>query len=221
MDLKEAVKKRHSVRSYLDEPLDKETVASLKKLIDECNRECGLHIQLVTNEPKAFDCAMARRGGFKGVKNYIALIGKKEKDLDERLGYCGEKIVLYAQTLGLKTCWVAATYKKVPSAYVVGEGEKLAVVISIGYSDDNGSPHKSKTYGAVTKDAGRAPHWFREGIDAALLAPTAMDQQRFTFSVTGDTVTATAPRGRYTNIDLGIAKYNFEIGAGKENFVWG
>jgi len=24
----------------------------------------------------------------------------------------------------------------------------------------------------------------------------------------------------YTQIDLGIAKYHFEIGAGKENYIW-
>ncbi|MEI3552822.1 MAG: nitroreductase family protein [Acutalibacteraceae bacterium] len=42
-----------------------------------CNQESGLHIQLVTNEPKAFDSFMAHYGKFKGVTNYLALIGKK------------------------------------------------------------------------------------------------------------------------------------------------
>ena len=41
------------------------------------NRESGLHIQLVRNEPKAFDGLVAHYGKFIGVTNYIAMIGKK------------------------------------------------------------------------------------------------------------------------------------------------
>jgi hypothetical protein len=34
------------------------------------------------------------------------LIRKKSDDLDEKVGYWGEQLVLLAQTLGLNTCWV-------------------------------------------------------------------------------------------------------------------
>ena len=64
------------------------------------------------------------------------------------------------------------------------------------------------------------PDWFKNGIDAALLAPTAMNQQKFVFSLNGDVVSAKAGVGFYSKIDLGIAKYHFEVGAGKENFRW-
>ena len=64
------------------------------------------------------------------------------------------------------------------------------------------------------------PTWFLQGIDAALLAPTAINQQKFTFSLQGNTVSAKAGIGFYSKIDLGIAKYHFEVGAGKENFRW-
>ncbi len=59
-----------------------------------CNRESGLHIQLVTNEPKAFAGFMAHYGKFSGVTNYIAMIGKKGPGLDEKCGYYGERMVL-------------------------------------------------------------------------------------------------------------------------------
>ena len=97
MELLDAMKERHSVRSYEDRALDGSVKKAIQKKIDECNTESGLHIQLVSDEPKAFDGLMARYGKFSGVKNYIALIGKKGSNLDELCGYYGEKLVLYAQ----------------------------------------------------------------------------------------------------------------------------
>lgn len=72
----------------------------------------------------------------------------------------------------------------------------------------------------VCKVNGAAPDWFKKGIDAALLAPTAMNQQKFKFILNDNKVKAKAGIGFYSKIDLGIAKYHFEIGAQKENFIW-
>lgn len=216
----EAMKERHSVRQYEDRPLDQNAVAALQEEISACNREGGLHIQLVTNEPKAFDGFMAHYGKFSGVRNYIAMIGKKGPDLEEKCGYYGERLVLKAQQLGLNTCWVAMTYSKIKTAFTVADGEKLCIVISLGYGKTNGVPHKSKSADAVAKADGVFPAWFKAGVEAALLAPTAMNQQKFLFTLDGNRVSAKAGFGLYTKIDLGIARYHFEIGAGKENFKW-
>ena len=216
----EAMKERHSVRQYEDRPLDQNAVAALQEEISACNREGGLHIQLVTNEPKAFDGFMAHYGKFSGVRNYIAMIGKKGPDLEEKCGYYGERLVLKAQQLGLNTCWVAMTYSKIKTAFTVADGEKLCIVISLGYGKTNGVPHKSKSAAAVAKADGAFPAWFKAGVEAALLAPTAMNQQKFLFTLDGNRVSAKAGFGFYTKIDLGIARYHFEIGAGKENFKW-
>lgn len=220
MDLTEAMKARHSVRQYKAKPLEDDTKAALLAEIDSCNQESGLHIQLVTGEPKAFDSFMAHYGKFGGVTSYIAMIGKKGPDLEEKCGYYGERLVLRAQQLGLNTCWVAMTYSKVKSAFTVGEGEKLCIVISVGYGKNQGSSHKSKPVEAVAKADGALPDWFRSGAEAALLAPTAMNQQKFQFTLEKDGVSAKSGFGFYTKIDLGIAKYHFEVGAGKENFSW-
>ena len=133
MEIMEAMKQRHSVRQYTDQRIEKEAAEKLQREIDACNKESGLHIQLVTGEPKAFDGFMAHYGKFSGVKNYIALIGKKGPKLEETCGYYGERLVLLAQQLGLNSCWVAMTYSKIKGAYEVKVGEKLCCVISIGY----------------------------------------------------------------------------------------
>ncbi len=220
MDLMEAMKARHSVRQYMDKPLEKKAVEELQAEIDACNQESGLHIQLVRNEPKAFDGFMAHYGKFSGVTNYIAMIGKKGLDLEEKCGYYGERLVLKAQQMGLNTCWVAMTYSKIKTAFRIDDGEKLCIVISIGYGKNQGSAHKVKTADEVVKGDGAQPEWFRAGVEAALLAPTAMNQQKFTFALSGNRVSVKAGMGFYTKIDLGIVKYHFEAGAGTEHFVW-
>ena len=177
-------------------------------------------MQLVLNEPNAFDGFMAHYGKFSGVKNYIAIIGNKTDNLEEKCGYYGEKVVLYAQTLGLNTCWVAMTYSKVKSAFQIDKGEKLCLVISIGYGKTQGVPHKSKQKESVMKVTNTPPAWFENGINAALLAPTATNQQKFIFSLNGNRVSAKAGIGFYSKIDLGIVKYHFEVGAGTDNFSW-
>lgn len=220
MNLIEAMNLRHSVRQYIDKPLEDDVISALRKEIDEINKESGVHIQLVTNEPRAFDSFMAHYGKFSGVKNYIALIGKKGSDLDEKCGYYGERLVLLAQQLGLNSCWVAMTYSKIKSAYKISNGEKLCVVIALGYGKTQGAAHKSKPMEKVINVNGSVPQWFKNGVKAALLAPTAMNQQKFILSLNGNKVSAKAGRAFYSKVDLGIVKYHFEVGAGKENFIW-
>ena len=220
MNIYQAAEARHAVRSYLEKPIEGETQEKLSSFIESCNQESGLHMQLVLNESKAFDGFMAHYGKFSGVNNYIALIGKKSPDLDEKCEYYGEKVVLYAQTLGLNTCWVALTYSKVKSAFQINDGEKLCLIIATGYGKTQGVPHHSKTRNDVTESADNAPEWFTKGVDCALLAPTATNQQKFTLSLNGNKVTAKAGMGFYAKVDLGIVKYHFKIGAGKENFDW-
>ena len=220
MDLKEAMQARHSVRQYKDQPLSVEVIAALQEEIAACNRESGLHIQLVTNESRAFDGFMAHYGKFSGVTSYLALIGQKGPELDEKCGYFGQRLVLKAQQLGLNTCWVAMSYTKIKTAFTVDKGEKLCVVIALGYGATQGVPHKSRPFSEVAKADGQMPDWFKNGVEAALLAPTAMNQQKFLFTLSGDKVSAKAGRGFYTKLDLGIVKYHFELGAGKDRFAW-
>ena len=227
MTIQEAIEARHSVRAYKDQPLSEEIVKVLEDEIVKLNRERQLHIQLICNEPKAFQGTMAKYGKFRNANNYIVMAGKKAEDLDERVGYYGEHLVLLAQTLGLNTCWVGLSYSKVPGTYVLDEGEKIACYIAIGYGETQGVGHKIKTVGQVSNASDTTPSWFRKGVEAALLAPTAVNQQKFSFEYVGvkdDRHQVSAKKGfsmiGYTKMDLGIAKYHFEIGAGKVNFDW-
>ena len=221
MDMVEAMGVRHSVRSYTDRRIEGEVRAKLESYIAQCNAASGLHIQLVCDEPKAFSGMLAHYGKFSGVRNYIALAGRKSAGLDEECGYWGEKVVLFAQTLGLNTCWAALTYSKGKVSCKLDDGEVLRLVIAIGYGVDGGKAHASKSREDVMKLTGAADQWFLDGVDAALLAPSAMNQQKFTFILEdGGKVRAQAGLGFYSRIDLGIAKCHFELGAGDGAFRW-
>ena len=91
MDVMEAIKERNSVRSYTDKKIEGEVKKSLEDEIMACNQDGGLNIQLITEEPNAFDSFLAHYGKFSGVNNYIALIGKKGSELEEKVGYYGER----------------------------------------------------------------------------------------------------------------------------------
>lgn len=216
MDLEQAIVERHSVRHYTDRPIERDTAEKLSAAIREINESTGLHFQFVTNEPEGFTGAMAHYGNITGVKNYFVLAGPKKRDRE--VGYYGEKLVLLAQMLGLNTCWVAMTFNRRKSKYVLEKGEKMYVVIAVGYGATQGKPHVSKPASAVSDLNASSPDWYRRGIEAVLLAPTAINQQKFTFSLSGDKVTAKPGTGFYTEIDLGIAEYHFDAAAGTNLF---
>ena len=180
-------------------------------------------MQLILDDPGCFDTLLAHYGWFEGVRNYIAIVGDKSlPDLDELGGYYGEKVVIEAQRMGLNTCWVGLSYRKIGSVLDIAEGEKLVCVISVGYGATQGVDHKRKYPGKVSKtDVATAPEWYKRGVACALLAPTAINQQKFKFTLhEGNKVSLKAGFGPYAKVDLGIVKYHFELGAGVEKFEW-
>lgn len=215
MELMKLMEQRHSVRQYTEQPIEPEKRSVLDGLVQEINQKEALHIQIVYDEEKCFDSFMAHYGKFTGVRNYIALVGKKSPKLDETLGYYGEQLVLKAQALGLNTCWVALTHGK--SRALVNKGEKLVCLIALGHGASQGVVHKSKPLQQLCNYAESMPEWFLDGMNAAMLAPTAMNQQKFRFELQSDgTVNATCGKGFYTRLDLGIVKYHFEAASGKK-----
>ena len=218
MTLYEAVFARHSVRQYTDKAIEEDKIEILNKQIDKINNDTGLKISLCINEPEAFQANKPNYGSFSGCRNYFVLAA--EKGRDEDIGYYGEELVLLSQTLGLNTCWVALTFEKNKVPVKLSENEKIYDVIVLGYGKTNGVPHKSKPVDKLCRVTGEAPGWFLSGMEAAALAPTAINQQRFIISYDNGKIKAKALLGPCSKTDLGIVKYHFEIGSGMENIVW-
>ncbi|MDO4564935.1 MAG: nitroreductase family protein [Clostridia bacterium] len=209
----EAVKLRHSVRKYLNKPLSSETLEAIKERVALCNRESGLAVELNTDEKGAFGGFKAKYGGFENVRYYLAVKGLPSPDLYERAGYYGEQLVLFIQRLGLNTCWSAGSHSK--RNCPVPEGEKLVCTIALGYGQTQGKERRSKPLSALYRADIEPPAWFLSGVEAAALAPTAINQQRFRFVLESGRVRLEDRGGPFSKIDLGIVRYHFELGSGK------
>lgn len=220
MTLMEAIEARHSVRRYIDRKIAGEVLARLQEEIEACRSESGLHIEICLDEAEAMGSFMATYGLLRGVKNYIVLAGEPSDDLKERVGYYGEKLVLRAQRLELNTCWVGGSFRKEKVRRNLPEGVQLVCVIAVGYGANQGKQHRSKPLEKLYRCDGAAPEWFLRGVQAAQLAPTAVNQQRFLFELKNGAVSAQALPGPYSKVDLGIVKLHFEIGAGEKGWRW-
>lgn len=220
MIMKDAIKTRHTVRKYTDKAIPASIIELLNARIAENNKTHGLNMALVVGNSDGLS-AMAKVLLAKGVNNYIILAGSDTPDLDERLGYCGADIILYAQTLGLNTWWVGGIFNKKGAEKNLGvHSARVNGIIAIGYGATQGVPHKSKTAAEISRYNGTAPQWFADGVDALLYAPTALNKQAYMVKGDGNKVSITCDSGHFAGIDLGIGKYHFEVGAGKENFEW-
>lgn len=210
MDLVSAMQARHSVRKYTDQAIEPDQAQLLEARMEEINQQEGLNFRLILGEDQFFQRRIPSFGNFENVKNYFVLAGKKDLD-PQKVGYWGEDLVLYAQSLGLNTCWVGFAkffYKDL----VLDPGQKVFCLISLGYGQDQGKSRPSKSLEDVARGSKPYPEWFIQGVQGALLAPTAMNQQKFTIHYHPDgEVDFKAGRGFFAKLDLGIVKYHFDL----------
>lgn len=214
------IEKRHTVRKYLDKPLDMDLIGLLNNRIKQNNELYDLTFKLVTNNADGLS-SLARLMSNNSVQNYIILAGKDNSDLDKKIGYCGADLILYAQSLGLNTWWCGGMFNgKNALKHLDNKAVRVNGVIAIGYGKTQGVPHKSKTADQVSHFKGDAPGWFKSGIKALLLAPSALNRQPYIVNGEGNKVSLKVKNGTFSQVDLGIGKYFFELGAGKSNFEW-
>lgn len=210
MDIYEAMQARHSVRSYQDKEIEPGIIEVLQNEIAKCNQENGLSIQLIVNDPVVFKGLLPQVAGFRGASNYLALVGPIDNVSEEELGYYGQHLVVKAQQLGLNTCWVGATFNRKKCQAVVKENEMLTCVIAIGYGTTQGEPHKTKPMTELCKVDQEMPAWFARGMEAAMLAPTAMNKQNFLIELKDNQAHFSIKESKFSQIDLGIVRYHFE-----------
>ncbi len=172
-------------------------------------------MQFLEDAGKTFNKLLNKAMGLSSAPSVIACVGPDDETVDQRTGYYGEKLVLFLQSLGLNTCW-AGTYNEKNVAATINDGEKLVIVIAVGYGVDGGKVRKSKGVKDVIDVNGDCPQWFLDGVEMALLAPTAINQQKFLITLKDDeSVEFTDKGGVLSQIDLGIVKCHFELGSGR------
>lgn len=219
-ELQNAIAERHAVRHYLSTPISDGTVSCINKAVRQINVKSGLNIQLVVDDPQALSDLFVTYGRFSGARNYFALVGPSGENLLENIGYYGELIALTCQSLGLNTCWVGGTYRKNPHRVVVNEGEEFVAIIAVGYGKNQGKQHTGKPIEELADGLENAPRWYVEGVRSAMLGPSAHNKQNFRFNYQNGKVSVSGIAGKYSQIDVGIAKLHFEIGSGRSSEIW-
>ena len=221
----ETIRERHSVREYDGKPLARVEFDALGAVVEECARESGLDIQLVGDNPEVFN-VIARFGLIRECRTHVAFVVDDAKArgvaADEAIGYWGQKIVLAAQDMELNTCWCALCSRK-KSCAVVAPGKKIRLIIAVGHGKTQGFSRKTKSVEALSSvECAKAPAWFAAAMEAAQLAPTAMNNQNFKITLLSDgkTVRIDAPKSGLNVIDEGIVRCNFEIAANEAGADW-
>ena len=142
MDIIEVIKKRRSIREYLDKPIPKE---ALQNLVDAARfAPTARNVQpwefIVITEPKTLQkiAALAENARFLAqAKACIAIFSSDTKYYLEDGCAATQNILLAATALGIGSCWVAGDKKpycgQVSSLLKVPEGFKLVSLISLGY----------------------------------------------------------------------------------------
>ena len=216
MEILELMRKRHSVREYLPTSIEQEKKDVLLNQIKRLNEEYHTHVQIYFDSDDVFKNVSATYGSFKGCRNLIALVGTDA----ERCGYVGELICLKAQELGLNTCFVGLTYNRshVKNSVQTEKGESIQCSIALGYGVSQGKERKSKRYEDVVELKGEKPEHFDEVVEACLLAPTAVNQQKFKVtSNNGEIIIKKSGLGFYMDVDLGILNAHKDLVLGKVN----
>lgn len=182
-------------------------IGLLNDRIERNNCVYNLTFKLITNNSDGLS-SLARLMSNNSVQNYIILAGKDNSDLDKKIGYCGADLILYAQSLGLNTWWCGGMFNgKNALKHLDNKAVRVNGVIAIGYGKTQGVPHKSKTADQVSHFKGDAPGWFKSGIKALLLAPSALNRQPYIVNGEGNKVSLKVKNGTFSQVDLGIGKY--------------
>ena len=228
--MNEAMKVRISRRCFTKEPLSDAVIETIKAGIDRCNVETGLRIAFLENGSEAFRSLRRSYGMFRNVRSLLLMKGSRtDENLEEKVGYCGETLVLRLTGLQVGTCWVGATYDS--GKLAIPEGERLVCVIPVGNVQ---ASLQDKLVRAVAASKNRkdiqerivadrtVPDWILHGLEAVRLAPSALNSQKPTVYYENCALTMKVPQNaRFDMVDLGIAKKHFELATGNGKFELG
>jgi nitroreductase len=219
----EAAKIRRSRRTYNRQPLGDDRRDSIQTLVATINAESGLSIQAVFDRPEWFGGFLKTYGLLSGVQHFLVMAGlSNQAHLEETVGYYGERLVLELTKLDLGTCWVGGSFDHSKVGALLKPSEQLIAVIAFGCVDASPSIKESMVRGALFRKKpdlrrfvetdGTEADWFHEGVRLASIAPSAVHLQPFRFHCQNGVVsirqTANTP---FATVDLGIAKYHFEL----------
>ncbi len=231
-----AIEKRRS-RRHFDEsrPIEADTLLALDTVCKRFIPFPSARSCLVTESAEGvFRGAVGNYGKIKDAPAFIAFIGNMDSGtVQEEVGYTGEGVILEATALGLNTCWVGGFFRPegVASLVEIKSNERVLAVTPVGYArrlesleeksmTGFGRTHRRLPVSRLISGSGRGelPEWARASIQAASLAPSAVNRQPWGFDVEDGSITVyvrtTGPEFNVSKrLDCGIAMLHIEVAA--------
>ena len=227
MNYLELMKTRRSIRKYTSDPIESELTDLIQEEINKINEESGFYFQMVLNNDDVLGNKLVTFGMFKNARNIIALVAPDDENdddgtVDENIGYYGARILLYMHSLGLGTCFLTGTYSRGKTRAYVVEKQKNYGIICFGHGESfPNKPRKTKTIDKISDCRDADPQWYKDGLEGALLAPTAINAQPFEIFRDGAELVFIRPLfGVNPILDAGIIKYFFEKAANSDAYLW-
>ena len=135
------IRQRKSIRSYTDQPIEKDKEASLNKFLSEnTTGPFGTRSRFIfiaaTAQDKASLKGLITYGMIKNPTGFIIGAVEKQSYNLEDFGYLMEKIILKTTDLGLGTCWLGGTFNTGGFAQKITlqRNEVLPAVTPVGYA---------------------------------------------------------------------------------------
>ncbi|NLE23943.1 MAG: nitroreductase [Clostridiaceae bacterium] len=143
MNIKQVISQRKSIRTYKDKPISQELKEKLKNYIADVSSpfEPKTRFVLLDTDDMSPQTKLGTYGVISGANTFICGITENVERYEENLGYAFEKIILYATSLGLGTCWLGGTFNRSNFAEAVRlkENEVIPVVTPVGYAKEKRS----------------------------------------------------------------------------------
>ena len=229
-----AIAERHSYRNYLAKAVEPEKLARLSSLCMEISRAAARAVVIEQPFEMVSRGIIGAYGKITGAPAYAAFVVNTSHPYHRQLaGYVGEGIVLEAVSLGLATCWVGGYFlpRVVASHITLVRNEQVLAVTPLGYRTPE-LALKDRLFKAMARSRKRKPladltnglqqekwpAWIRAGLEAARVAPSAVNRQPWRFLVEQEAVILSVDSGRDDyripkRLDCGIAMLHFELGA--------
>ncbi|MDO5426155.1 MAG: nitroreductase family protein [Eubacteriales bacterium] len=223
MTLYDAIFTRRSVRSYRMEAIDEQILKSIPEFLNET----GPLFPQIQTSLKIIDRVTKKEkvNGFANVTApyYAALYSEKKEKSDMNAGYLMEHLSLYLESKGIGTCFLGMASKK--DAEEEEEGRSFVILLAFGLPKNSGV---RKNYEAnrlsmeelcAYKETPKV--WVRQVLEAARLAPSALNAQPWRFVVYENRVhifskkplTAKGKMGHLQELNFGIMFANVMVTA--------
>ena len=237
MNIREAIRNRRSIRTFDQTALSPEDAQKILKFAEMVENPYDIHISwyLLDGREKPLKAPV-----ISGAVTYIAGKMPRVAHAEEAFGYTFEKIVLYAETLGIGTTWIAGTMNRsvFEKAVSLQEGEVMPCVSPLGYPAKKMSLRETLMRKGVKADS-RKPFEelffdgsfhtplslesagnLRDALEAIRLAPSAVNKQPWRILCTQNAIHFfEIPSKGYSDssgwdlqkIDMGIALCHFSV----------